>query len=362
MNNILAGNLEKVLCGNHGEEHIQQLQDAIFEVQRLFRGWGARTSGSYLDAILRVCALYHDIGKYIVLDRHPMVGWYTVQYVDPEQREQLKSLLLGNEDYLQLVTIIIRDHDHFGVLNTGEASYPILLRAAHSLLRGTLHDDHRAEDQKRIISALVICTLADMAGTFKVDGETVDKLLKDWRWFCEAIDYCAKNREHLDDYVIKEASSIALVQERIRRLLQEASREWETRRTSLNNMVLINDAFATVFATSTTQDEFALQFTHICKLDYGKRFFVRLIDYCEREHKDDIDVIYSILGILKRITITYAAMMRTESGRKHLIGVELNALAPIDFPEKTARIVELIIRSHYPGLTWMMSDVPAWYF
>jgi len=97
-------------------------------------------------------------------------------------------------------------------------------------------------------------------------------------------------------------------------------------------------------------------------VDYGKRFFVRLIDYCEREQKDDIDVIYSILGILKRLTITYAAMMRTESGRKHLIGVELNALAPIDFPEKTARIVELIIRSHYPGLTWMMSDVPAWYF
>jgi len=362
MNSILAGNLEQVLRGDHGEEHVQQLQDAIFEVQRLFRGWGARTSGSHLDALLRVCALYHDIGKYIVLDRHPMVGWYTVQYVDPEQREQLRELLLGNEDYLQLVTIIIRDHDHFGVLNTGEASYPILLRAAHSLLRGTLHDDQRAEDQKRIISALVICTLADMAGTFKVDGETVDKLLRDWRWFCEAIDYCAKNREHLDDYVIKEASSIALVQERIRRLLQEASREWDVRRRSLNNMVLINDAFATVFATSTTQDEFALQFTHICKLDYGKRFFVRLIDYCEREHKDDIDVIYSILGILKRITITYAAMMRTESGRKHLIGVELNALAPIDFPEKTARIVELIIRSHYPGLTWMMSDVPAWYF
>ena len=166
----------------------------------------------------------------------------------------------------------------------------------------------------------------------------------------EPIDHCAKNREHLDDYVIKEASSIALVQERIRRLLQEASREWDTRRRSLNNMVLINDAFATVFATSTTQDEFALQFTHICKLDYGKRFFVRLIEYCEREHKDDIDVIYSILGILKRITITYAAMMRTESGRKHLIGVELNALAPIDFPEKTARIVELIIRSHYLSL------------
>ncbi|WP_423224298.1 hypothetical protein [Candidatus Amarolinea aalborgensis] len=44
MNNILAGNLEEVLRGDHGEEHVQQLQDAIFEVQRLFRGWGARTN------------------------------------------------------------------------------------------------------------------------------------------------------------------------------------------------------------------------------------------------------------------------------------------------------------------------------
>jgi len=37
-------------------------------------------------------------------------------------------------------------------------------------------------------------------------------------------------------------------------------------------------------------------------------------------------------------------------------------LTPTNAPEKTARIIDLVLTRHYPGLIWMMSDAPAWYF
>ena len=45
-----------------------------------------------------------------------------------------------------------------------------------------------------------------------------------------------------------------------------------------------------------------------------------------------------------------------------LIGVEMKDLTPRNAPEKTAQIIELLHKSHYPGLSWMMSDCLAWYF
>ena len=74
------------------------------------------------------------------------------------------------------------------------------------------------------------------------------------------------------------------------------------------------------------------------------------------------DVIYAAFAVLKCITVTYAAMMRSDEGLGNLIGVELKDITPDNAPEKTKRIIELIVTSHYPGLTWMMSDTPAWYF
>src|SRR3972149_2959110 len=72
-------------------------------------------------------------------------------------KEPEKLLKYNLDDYLQLLLVLIRDHDQFGVLSTGEASYPILLRAANSL-------GYKNEDAARVISASRRLNLADMAG------------------------------------------------------------------------------------------------------------------------------------------------------------------------------------------------------
>ena len=362
MNVLLGDQPGEVVKGEAARQQIWNLQDVISKIRGLV-GWDERT-----DALFRIAALYHDIGKYIIRERHPVIGWYIMQYIDAEEREKLRKLL-DNEDDFRLLMIMLRDHDQFGVLCTGEASYPILLRAA------SLGDSLDAK--KRVVSALLLCNLADIAATFDVDGETIDKLVCDWKWFLEALEHCSENRLRLDEYVIYETSRIPRVCERIRRLLAESSRDWKDRRGELNNEQLIGDQLETVFGSENAKREFASQFTRICKLDYGKRFFAALMEYSEgppsgkekrklelwsNERMKTEDVIYAVFAILKRITSAYATMVRSDNGPGNLIGVELKDLTPENAPEKTARIIDLIVTSHYPGLTWMMSDAPAWYF
>jgi hypothetical protein len=111
-------------------------------------------------------------------------------------------------------------------------------------------------------------------------------------------------------------------------------------------------------------------------MDYAKGFFECLVDYCEgpkstskrsltRWSSKKIDnerLIYAVLAILRRITSTYAAMIDTKEGHGNLIGVEMKDLTPNNAKEKTSQICKLLLESHYPGLSWIMSDCPAWYF
>ncbi len=337
-----------------------RLTGAISDIRaKIFPQWDSET-----EALFRIAALYHDIGKYIIKDRHPTLGWHIVQYLDPEEKVKLRQLLGNNEERFRLFMIILRDHDEFGVISTGEASAPILLRAAESV--------QDPDSQKQVISALFLFTLADMAGIpkLRLNGKDTDKLIVDWEQFLAALDYCSENRINLDEYVIQQAGETRNVCERIRRLLTESSREYPSRYVELDDLQFIEDQLQTVFSSKNARDEFATLFTHVCKLDYGKRFFEVLIEYSERPGAQDPtngrmtkeDVVYAALAILKRITTTYAAMIRSDSSSGNLIGVELKDLKPETAPEKATRILELIISSHYPGLSWMMSDTPAWYF
>jgi hypothetical protein len=374
MNKLLSNPTDIFLPGRATRTQRNNLTEAIAVIRRTI----GDTENT--DILMRFAAFYHDIGKSIIRERHPVIGWYIAQYIKPEDREKLRDLF-KSEDDVRLLTIIIRDHDQFGVLSTGEASIPILL--------GTINSGESYDDRKRILSALVLCNLADIVGTFDVDGEATDRLLGDWQWFMGALEHCANSGTRLDEYLVRQASRIRTaerapweanlqkdhphigtpsVSERVRRLLMEASRQFPQRRAELNEEQLIVNCLQTVFGSENTMREFAQQFAYICKLDYGKRFFEALIRHCEgnsitgRERATKDNVIYSAFGMLKRITVTYAAMIRSGNRLGNLIGVELKDLTPDNAPEKTDRIIELIVSSHYPGLTWMMSDAPAWYF
>ena len=95
------------------------------------------------DPFFRLLAVYHDIGKYIIHERHPVVGWHLLKDVYRDEVEnKLYPLLLDipydqwrgredlNSDQERLITIFeanIKFHDLFGVMSTGEASLPVMV-------------------------------------------------------------------------------------------------------------------------------------------------------------------------------------------------------------------------------------------
>jgi hypothetical protein len=368
--NLLLSNPAKIFTNKHVTD--KQINNLVQSVEELRNKIGPNEKS---EILMRFAALYHDIGKSIIRERHPVIGWYIFRYIKTEDRDKLNILLQSEED-VRLLMNIIHDHDQFGVLSTGEASVPILM--------GAINCGESHEDRKRIISAITLCNLADLIGTFDVDGEATDRILGDWRWFMGALDYCAAQGLRIDEYLIRQASRIRSaeqspwevellkeypyigipnVSERVRRLLMEASRPFNTLREEFNNEQLIADCLQTVFGSENSMGEFARKFSYICKLDYGKRFFEALIQYYKENPRIGKEgVIYAAFAVLKRITITYSAMIHSGDGQGNLIGVELKDLTPENAKEKTKRIVELLIVEHYPGLTWMMSDTPAWYF
>ena len=206
-----------------------------------------------------------------------------MEYFNPGDKDGLRELLDNREDYLQLLLVLIRDHDTFGVLSTGEASYPILLRAANSL-------GYKNEDAARVISAIMWVNLADMAGTpgLEVNNQDITNIVYDWQWFMKALEE-SQPEKSLEEVVIKKACMEELVVERICRLLLELSSSIPRRLAELQAQAsgevmvkqLVRKQLQTVFPTTKPREEFALQFTHICKLDYGKRFFENLVQYCE---------------------------------------------------------------------------------
>jgi hypothetical protein len=377
MNCLLGGQSEAIIADPPAG--YEALSGAIATIKhKLFRGeWDRNT-----EALLRIAALYHDIGKCIIKERHPTVGWYILEHIEPDERAKLVRLLQGAGNrakrYLQTLMILVRDHDRFGTLCTGEASYPILLQTADSA-------GYDPKERQQVLSCLMLCNLADIAGLPQLpdgmsvlDRSTVDTVLTDWDWFRTTVGLCSTKGKDLEKEVIEAASKEKLVIERIHRLLREASRRWPERHAELDDEDLIRNALNTVFPTAGMKAEFCRQFTRVCKLDYGKRFFEALVEYCEgpalehdarstlhrwsKNRKGKVEVVYAVLGVLKRITSSYAAMIRSDTGTGNLIGVEMKDLTPEGFPDKTARIIELILDDHYPGLTWLISDVTAWYF
>jgi len=380
MNDLLGNEPENILGNRSDADAAASLGKAQMQISSFFGN--VRHFDGETKFLFRLAALYHDIGKYIIKERHPTVGRYTMEYMDPTEKDDLRVLLQNREDNLQLLLVMIRDHDQFGVLSTGEASYPILLGAASSL-------GNSVEDQCRTISAIMWLNLADMAGIpgLHLTGKDLKKVITDWEWYQSALSRSAVKNERLDDFVIREASEEPMVVQRICRLILEASRKSPGRLSELSPIdekkegerikQLVRNQLSTVYSTPIPRQEFASQFTHICKLDYGKRFFNDLVEYCEGPQKSRAGlslltcadervktdrVVYAVLAILRRITSTYSAMIRSESGPGNLIGVEMKDLTPRNAPEKTAQICKLLLESHYPGLSWLMSDCPAWYF
>lgn len=300
---------------------------------------------------LRAAALYHDIGKYVNTDRHPTIGWYLVSSMYPEERDKLQ-LLLTRTEFRTLLTII-RDHDKFGVLSSGEASLPLL-----ASITNLMQEEVKIQEQR--LTALMLVSLADMSASFPLTSCVAGTVMRDWSRFIKALENAWGDRGRLLPYVVQEARQYESTVERIRRLLLTVSRDDSGQWPTIDDKELISDILKTTFTNRI--DVFCEDFALVAKLDYSLRFFRLVVQECRlRGITSPSSIAHIIVNILKGIVETYDEMLHARRGHYRLIGVEFGSLAPAHAPEKARALINLLLERPAEGLSWLLSDVPAWY-
>ncbi len=338
--------------------------------------------------------MYHDIGKSIIIERHPEVGWHLVRDVKglvgstaDNLVKDLYPLILGEDpvqwnlelhkannnwrqitdrrqqQLLHVFEVIIRYHDYFGVLSTGEASYPIMIDLIGLRRMGK-------SDVIDMFSVLMLFTLADIYGSVPAVTPTkVAILCDDWRILCDVI-----ARENVDgDRSAFFQELCALSQgaettiERLHRLMSEGCPPaWEP----AIDRVMTEDAFRE--ATYARMNQFLQHFALFCKLDYCLAFKRLLMNEAKSRGRSPATAISVLVSLLAELEMQYGSLTRRPDGSWRRVGLELAGLTrkPGTHKDKKMRtktrigetIADLLLEPDgLGGKQWAVSECTAWF-
>jgi hypothetical protein len=275
--------------------------DRLPDLEKAAPGISEGLTGKHKDGLrrrLRLAAFLHDTGKALEQSRHPILGWHvlldlaSVGQTDQKAKEVLLSKLRRidpsrPEAVYRWLARLIRDHDKFGVISTGEASYVIL----GSLMRYGRGGTDTSLSQMRETWLL---NLADIGGTelarptraeekdltplerdLHVRKDKFAALTSDWtivhqivsgKPFAKALEALRQASETPEYTVV-----------RIRRLLLERAGTWGTLANYFTED-LIEDTLETHFAPRDLLS-FCRELGMVAKLDYALQFWNELADY-----------------------------------------------------------------------------------
>lgn len=256
---------------------------------------------------LRLTAFLHDIGKALDPSRHPILGWHILidlASVGPSDREAAQAIRQGLEtakgtngaEEYRRFALLVRDHDKFGNITTGEASYVVLARlvslgsqTGRSLqqLRDTwllnLADmagtydarlPHRSPARART-PAQADAKRPDVAKALDVRLDNFDALIADWKTIVAVLSqasYAAVTRG------LREASETPeFTLQRIRRLLIARAGSWPRLLDALT-LEVVEEALETHVSCNDLLP-FCRDFAMVAKLDYALQFWNELADY-----------------------------------------------------------------------------------
>jgi hypothetical protein len=272
-----------------------------------------------LERKLRLAAFLHDTGKALEQSRHPILGWHVLldlASVGTSDKEA-KQVLLSNltiinasrpEAEYRWVARLIRDHDKFGVISTGEASYVIL----SSLLHYGRTDAATSLAQLRDTWLL---NLADIGGTLpaqpaqselprlpkllqtlKLRQDKFNALTADWKVVYETTS--GKTFSSALEGLRQASETPEFTVTRIRRLLLERSAVWGALAGYFTED-LVQEALETHFAPRDLLS-FCRELGMVAKLDYALQFWNELADYLYIKDVIDGDVSQMVAGELTK--------------------------------------------------------------
>lgn len=320
---------------------------AIYESPEMAaRGWSAQAAKGYIA----VAALYHDIGKIIQRDRHPTIGYYHLQY-SPEQAA-LRSQFRTELDHW-LFLHIIRFHDVFGVVSTGEGS----LSALVDLI--PMREMSEAE-RLGILHLFLRINLADIAGTVPVREAKIRHMMTDLRRAAAAMPSGGKGTQPTEGLAFREALieadvSVGRAVARIQRMLAEPGLP-EYQDEGLD--IIIERELMAIQGSNVRQ--FAHTFSHVCKLDYLLRFIRALQHHARDTGKPVRTVVNGFVALLCRVVNEYGDLTHRAGGDRRRIGIALKGWTRE--PAATAQLCSMLFGDTHLALQWATEEATAWFY
>lgn len=247
--------------------------------------------------LLRLGSFLHDIGKALDQARHPILGWHILVdlcSVAGPDKEDKKLLLDGlsalsipsRAEFFRSLAGLVRDHDKFGNLTTGEASYVILdslIQFGASSLSTDLSPGQ--------VELLWCLNVADIAGTKAAEARTGEpgvklagKLLRPDIADCLMRDLGTAQKAFTNSETAKITDGLRVgseareaTVERIRRILVARADKWpglSQEFTADHIQAVLETHFAPRNLTAFCRD-----FAMVAKLDYALQFWSDLADF-----------------------------------------------------------------------------------
>jgi hypothetical protein len=320
---------------------------AIFESPEMQRrGWSARAAHGYIA----VAALYHDIGKIIQRERHTTIGYYHLLY-SPEQGA-LRAMFSTELDHW-LFLHIIRFHDVFGVLSTGESS----LAALVDLI--PMREMSEAE-RLGILHLFLRITLADIAGTIQVREAKIRNMMADLRRAAAAMPSGGKGTQPTEGLAFREAlieadTGVGRAVARLQRILAEPGLP-EYQDEGLD--IVIERELMAIQGSNVRQ--FANTFSHVCKLDYLLRFVRALQNQAKEQGKPVRVVVNAFVALLCRVVNEYGDLTYRMGGDRRRIGIALKGWTRE--PGTTRKLCSMLFDDTHLALQWATEEATAWFY
>jgi len=246
----------------------------------------------YTIALLRVGALYHDMGKYISNDHHVARGVHLMRDISEQDRRSIEERFDTFNEKRNFWSFL-RHHDIFGCLCTGEAS----LVALFDLVSWSGPEKEMVELNKRSVaylSYLSLLNIADSDSSLFFNPNTqllgittveVCRYLEDWMDIKNYLweEYVNKDkfikREQFKNWSLDIASHPERTIRRITRLVASCYRaEISIDEVPEENISrIVEDELQSLHGARL--EHFCYLFARFCKLDYGLRFFYILMRY-----------------------------------------------------------------------------------
>lgn len=341
--------------------------------------------GEERDSFFRLLALYHDIGKAIITERHPLVGWHLIKDVHKEQVERYLYPLVLNIPYeawqrmldaakgdvekaagkrnwklVKLFEAVVRFHDYFGILSTGEASLPVAVDLVG--LRGM-----NPPDARELFSILMIFNLADVYGSVgEVLPQKVDVYCTDWRLLCAAIEKARGDRGQFFKILRKRTQTPAATIDRLWRMMYEgAPPPWRSE--------IVPETIEEIFkeATLSRMYPFIKHFALFCKLDYCLAFTILLMKTAAEKQGRPAQAIVAMTTLLAELEKRYGDLCIRPDGTWRRLGFEMAGLTrrPSTHRDQEQRkiskigqtIADLLLIPGGLGKEWAVSECTVWF-